>query len=181
MLETLGALARRFLPMIFVAISVTLLVLPDNLLTAVPLLQINKFVPIPAAALAPSIILPPTAVVFCVFFVAAPVCVAEQAGIGKSLWRSRFLTKGRRWQILGALFLIRACYIPVNAEANAVVFSMRRFTTRLIADNVMELAVSWVVEAVFMAFLSVVTAVFYYELRAAKDGVGIAKISGVFE
>jgi len=181
MLETLGALARRFPSMIFVAISVTLLVLPDNLLTLIPLSRINTFVPIPSTVLGPSVILPPTAVIFCIFFLAVPVCVAEQAGIGTSLWRSRFLTKGHRWQIFGTIFLIRALYIAVNAEANVAALSMRGYTGRLIADYVMEIAVSWIVEAIFIAFLSVVAAVFYYELRVAKEGVGAAKIADVFE
>jgi hypothetical protein len=181
MLETLHALARRFLPMMFVAISVTLLALPDNLLTAIPSLLIDRFVPISSAAVVLSIFLSPTAVVFCIFFVAMPVCVAEPAGIGKSPRRSRFLTKGYRWQILGTLVLIRAAYVVANVAADTAALSIRGPTGSPIADDVVEAAAAWIVETLFIAFLSVVTAVFYYELRAAKDGLGNANVVGVFE
>ena len=179
MLETLHALARRFLPMMVVAISLTLLVLPDNLLTAISSWLIDRLVPLPSAV-APSIFLPPTAVVFCIFFVAMPVCVAEQAGIGKSLRRSRFLTKGYRWQILATLVLIRVTYIAANIAVDTAALSMRGHTGSPIADDVVEAAAAWIVETLFIAFLSVVTAVFYNELRAAKDGIADAKIADAF-
>ena len=41
--------------------------------------------------------------------------------------------------------------------------------------------VSFVLEAFYAAFSAVVAAVFYYELRVAKDGVDIHKIAGVFD
>ena len=179
MLETLHALARRFLPMMVVAISLTLLVLPDNLLTAISSWLIDRLVPLPSAV-APSIFLPPTAVVFCIFFVAMPVCVAEQAGIGKSLRRSRFLTKGYRWQILATLVLIRVTYIAANIAVDTAALSMRGHTGSPIADDVVEASAAWIVETLFIASLSVVTAVFYNELRAAKDGIADAKIADAF-
>jgi uncharacterized membrane protein len=40
------------------------------------------------------------------YFVAAPVCIAEQAGVGATLSRCRFLTKGYRWQIFVAILLV---------------------------------------------------------------------------
>jgi hypothetical protein len=179
MLETLHALARRFLPMTFVAISVALLVFPDNLLTVIPLSAIERFVPIPAPVFGASALVPPTAVVFCIFFVAAPVCVAEQAGIGKSLWRSRFLTKGYRWQIFGTLLLLRVPYIAANAAASAAALSTGGYTGGLV--NVVEIVADWVVGTVCIAFLSVVTAAFYCQLRAAKDGLKNANVAGVFD
>ena len=41
--------------------------------------------------------------------------------------------------------------------------------------------VSFVLEAFYAAFSAVVAAVFYYELRVAKDGVDIDKIASVFD
>jgi hypothetical protein len=181
MLETLGALARRLLPMIGVAISLTLFVFLGALLAATLLTAIRGFLPISDAALGGWILLPPTAVVLCIFFVAAPMCVAERTGFVKSLWRSRLLTKGYRWQIFGTLLVILVPDIAVSAVARTAGLWMLTYTGRLIADHVVLLGASWVVETVFIAFLSVVTAVFYYELRVAKEGVDIAKIAGVFE
>jgi hypothetical protein len=109
-----------------------------------------------------------------------PVCVAEQAGIGKSLRRSRFLTKGYRWQILATLVLIRVTYMAANIAVDTGALSMRGHTGSPIADDVVEAAAAWIVETLFIAFLSVVTAVFYYELRAAKDGIADALIADAF-
>jgi hypothetical protein len=181
MLETLGALAPRLLPMISVAISLTLLVALGALLAAILLTAVRGVLPMSDAALGGWMLLPPTAVVLCIFFVAAPMCVAERAGFVKSLWRSRLLTKGHRWQIFGTLIVILVPDIVVSAAARMVALSMRGYTGRLIADNVVQIAVSWIVETIFIAFLSVVTAVFYYKLRAAKDGVVHAKVADVFE
>jgi hypothetical protein len=177
MLDTVNALARHVLAIIGVAISVTLLVLMGLLLEMAVLARIGNSLP-RSDAVYTSIILLPTAVVLCIFFVAAPVCVAERAGVGKSLARSWFLTKGYRWRIFGTFMLILVPDIAVSAAARAAGIWMHTYVGRLIAEHVVLIAASWVVETVFVAFFSVVTAVFYYELRAAKDG---AKVAGVFD
>jgi hypothetical protein len=177
MLETLAALARRFLPMTGVAISLTLLVFLGCVLEAI---VIGRFLPILYTG--PVWTLLPAAVVLCIFFVATPVCVVEQAGIGRSLWRSMFLTKDYRWTIFGAFILILVPDIAVSAAASIAPNWMRVHTEGPIAFIFfLDSAASWVVETVFVAFLSVVTAVFYYELRAAKDGVKDAKVAGAFD
>jgi hypothetical protein len=40
------------------------------------------------------------------YFVAAPVCIAEPVGVGAALSCCRFLTKGRRWQIFVAILVV---------------------------------------------------------------------------
>jgi hypothetical protein len=189
MLETLDALARRFLPMIGVGIPITLLIYLGSLVALIPLFVITSFLLMSDATFRILMLLPPEAVVFLppaavvlsIFFVAAPVCVAEQVGFVKSLWRSRFLTKGYRWRIFSSLLLILVPYIAVSAEAAVLAASIRAYTGTLVTDHVVQIAVSWVVETVFIAFLSVVTAVFYFEVRAAKEGISDAKIADAFE
>jgi hypothetical protein len=189
MLDTLNALARRFLPMIGVAISLTLLVFLGLVLASTVFALIAKSFPIADAALGWAI-LPLIIIVLCRYIVAAPACIAEQAGTRASLSRSRSLTKGYRWQIFGTFILILGLdaivsilvrELIVSSAARTVLNWMRAHTGHLIAEHDVLIVGSWIVQAVFMAFLSVVAAVFYYELRVAKDGVGIAKIAGVFE
>jgi len=41
--------------------------------------------------------------------------------------------------------------------------------------------VGFAVQAVFGAFIAVLAAVLYYQLRVAKEGIDLAKIASVFE
>jgi hypothetical protein len=94
-----GAIAvRRFLPLIGVAIVAGLLFWLGFALLIVPGL-----------------------IVYCLYFVAAPACIAEQAGVGASLSRSRFLTKGHRLQIFGAAALIWIVWLIVNLVITSAV------------------------------------------------------------
>src|SRR5262249_15269663 len=81
--EAIAVAARRFLPMFGVALAVGILVFLGVILLLVPGI-----------------------IVGCMYFVAAPVCIVERAGVGASLSRSRFLTKGHRWQIFGVYALV---------------------------------------------------------------------------
>jgi uncharacterized membrane protein len=80
--QAIAIAARCFLPLIGVAISV-------GFLTGLGM-----------AVVVPGII------AYCMYYVAAPVCIAEQAGVGASLSRSSVLTKGHRLQLFGAITLI---------------------------------------------------------------------------
>jgi hypothetical protein len=110
--------------------------------------------------------------VICAFFVGAPVCVAEKAGVGASLSRSRFLTRGYRGQIFGAYFLI-AILGGFNSEIAA------RATSAV--GEIGATIAGYGVQAIFGAFLAVLAAVLYYQLRVAKEGIELAKIASVFE
>jgi len=155
-----GAIAvRRFLPLIGIAILVALLFWLGFVLLIVPAL-----------------------IVHCLYFVAAPACVAEQAGAGASLSRTRYLTKGHRLQIFGAVALIFILWVILNfaitsVSASAAIALGGPATTALRAVQI----VSFVVQALFGAFNAVLVGVFYYQLRVAKDGVDIDKIASVFD
>jgi hypothetical protein len=151
-----GAIAvRRFLPLIGIAILVALLFWLGLVLLIVPGL-----------------------IVYCLYYVAAPACVAEQAGVGASLSRSRYLTKGHRLQIFGAAALIFIVNVAItSATASAVIALGAQATTALRAVQI----ASFVAQAVFGAFNAVLVGVFYYQLRVTKDGVDIDKIASVFD
>jgi hypothetical protein len=160
--EAIAIAAHRVLPMFGVALAVGILWLLGLILLVVP-----------------------GFIVACMYFVAAPVCIAEREGVGGSLRRSRFLTKGHRWKIFGALLLIIVLgLIVVGAIAAGVMgggFSigpsgaptLRNAGAATIAQNA--------VAAVFGAFYAVLVAVFYYHLRVAKEGVDLAKVASVFD
>jgi hypothetical protein len=147
--EAITVAARRFLPMIGVALSASVL-----------------------ATLGFVLLIVPGFMIMCAFFVAAPVCIAEKAGIRASLSRSRSLTRGHRWQIFGALILI----LIIGGIVGGIAGSIADF-----AGPVGSTIVSYGAQAVFGAFSSVVAAVFYYQLRVAKDGIDLAKIASVFD
>jgi hypothetical protein len=155
--QALAIAARRFLPMVGVAIALGFLSMMALLLLVVPGI-----------------------IVFCMYYVAAPVCIAERIGVGRSLSRSRFLTKGHRWQIFGALALI----VIVEAIASFAITMSVIFLIGLPVGattlSVVQIA-SFAISAIFRAFNAVVAGVFYYQLRVAKDGVDLAKIASVFD
>jgi hypothetical protein len=108
----------------------------------------------------------------CMYFVVAPVCVAEKAGVGASLSRSRYLTKGYRWQIFGAYALI-VILGGMSSGIAAVATSA--------VGGIGATIVGYGVQAIFGAFGAVLAAVLYYQLRVAKEGIDLAKIASVFE
>jgi hypothetical protein len=147
--EAVTIAARRFLPMIGVAIASVVLTSLGFILFIVPGFM-----------------------VMCMYFVVAPVCVAEKAGVRASLSRSRFLTKGHRWQIFGAYILIAilgAISSRIAAGATSAV------------GGIGAMIVGYGVQAIFGTFNAVLAAVLYYQLRVAKEGIDLAKIASVFE
>jgi hypothetical protein len=147
--EAVTIAARRFLPMLGVAIA-------SGVLTSLGFI----------------LFIVPGFMVMCMYFVVAPVCVAEKAGVRASLSRSRFLTKGHRWQIFGAYILIAilgAISSRIAAGATSAV------------GGIGATIVGFGVQAIFGAFSAVLAAVLYYQLRVAKEGIDLAKIASVFE
>jgi len=110
-------------------------------------------------------------IMMCMWYVSLPACITEHIGVGASMSRSRFLTRGYRWQVLGTNLLIGTVgasllvFIPSTpsgiAQGGGQVW---QFSSYAIVD----------------ALYGVVACVFYYELRLAKEGVDL-KIAGVFD
>jgi hypothetical protein len=140
---------RRLLPMIGVAICVGLLSVLGLILLVVPGLM-----------------------VICMYYVATPVCIAENEGVFNSMSRSALLTKGHRWQIFGVLILIWI----VSAVITGVI---ELLGSGLGAIPGFILTQVW--QVVAGAFGGVVSGVLYYHLRVAKEGVDINQIASVFD
>ncbi len=124
----------------------------------------------------------PALVLLVIWWVAIPVAVAERLGAVASLRRSTELTKGHRWRIFGLMlaFLVAAAAVGV-----VLVLAVGVPAGLLSADEVLIDRISTVAASVWLALLlaaqAVLTAVGYYYLRVAKEGIGIDEIAAVFD
>jgi hypothetical protein len=111
--------------------------------------------------------------------VVVPVRVAEHKGIFESFGRSRELTSGFRWPILGTLFI----YFIGAGIAQAATRPMIAFGG--INGNSAMFYAGTVLNALVGAIIAVASATLiaciYYELRVIKEGVGPEQIAAVFD
>lgn len=152
---------RRFFPLVGVAIVSTLL-----------------------TWLATLALLVPGAMVGCALYVAVPACVIERAGVRASLRRSRDLTRGSRWAIFGLLLLVLllAALVSGGMTAGTLALEGPQNFARLAAGGLTPYRiVAFLLDAVVRTFGAVVTAVVYYDLRVAKEGVDLDQIAAVFD
>jgi hypothetical protein len=117
-------------------------------------------------------------VVTCIWFVAAPVAVAERINPISALSRSAELTSGRRWGIFGLTLLISVIVgvlvvivlMPLLLGQLDAVVNLKRTSYILVG-----------IVGVFHMFTGIVEAVSYALLRQDKDGVTHEQLAKVFE
>ena len=109
------------------------------------------------------------------WWVYVPAIVVEGKGIIEAFGRSRELTRGRRWHILGLLIVVVIVMIVVGFIA--------KFVVMIIASQggLAASIVDYVFNALLTAFTSVLVAVGYYYLRAEKEGVDVNEIARIFD
>lgn len=120
-----------------------------------------------------------SAIITCIWFVAAPAAVAEKLGPGSAFTRSAELTRGRRWGIFGLTFLIglllmvllMAWIVPMFTSSEENILSSLRQSSILFV----------VTMGVFQMFTGIVQAVSYCLLRLDKEGVTHDELARVFE
>jgi len=110
------------------------------------------------------------AILFFKWIVFVPACVVEGLGPVKSLSRSSELTDGCRLKIV-ALYLMGFTVL-------SIVFFVTALSTHI---HPVFTIVELIVDAIPIAFLNVMTAVIYYELRSVKEGVSIESLTSVFD
>ncbi len=147
--ESIQIALRRLLPMTGVAICTAIAIVFGCILLIVPGIMLA-----------------------CMYYVAMPACVAERAGVFESMSRSRFLTKGYRWQVFGTFLLV----VIVGLVVGPIVGIGLRFT-----GLIGTLIGIQVLQAIISSFNGVLIGVFYYELRVAREGIDIDKIASVFD
>src|SRR5215470_13608494 len=99
----------------------------------------------------------PGILIWLAYLLFIPAIVVEKRGIIDSFNRSAFLTKGRRWAILGAWL--------VFAVVAMVGFALLVVVAQLVSSSIALAVLAFVWQALFTAFSAVMTAVSYYYLR----------------
>jgi hypothetical protein len=123
----------------------------------------------------------PGVILICMWSVSVPVLMAENAGIFASFGRSRALTKGSRWPILGLLLIVLIAFYLISLVLGAVgLFSlgMSRYAAPAAFSPVLMIGMM-VISAVFGLLLNALLVSIYAETLVAKgdslDG-GIAEV-----
>lgn len=119
----------------------------------------------------------PGFILMSVLAVAAPAVVCENRGAVDSLKRSAELTKGHRWTVFGALF--------VMGIVTGIIGAIIGFVAAFAFGGSIRSTVFDILVQVFGMFVGSVTsilyAVIYFALRRRKDGVEVDDIAKVFE
>jgi hypothetical protein len=117
----------------------------------------------------------PGIVIALMLSVAVPVLMLEGRGVRDSLARSRALTKGLRWPLLGVFVAaVAGCMALVALVTLPFDFLLPQDGAITLIGAILEMAA----QLFTTVFLAVVVAVTYHELRAAKTGVGTAPLAG---
>ena len=112
------------------------------------------------------------------WWVYVPAIVVEGKGIIESFGRSRALTKGRRWHILGLLILVLVLSLVVNFLVGLVVGVLFIGGSDVATPAAI---LQYVAMSLVTAFGAILVAVGYYYLRAEKEGVDVNEIAQVFD
>ena len=111
------------------------------------------------------------------WMVAAPALVIERRGIFATLSRSRELTKGARWKILALILVGFVAIIIVSA-----LFGIFAGLLMAVTGTVSKLAVipTMIGQTLGSAFMVVVIASLFLELRSSKEGPATDALSDIF-
>lgn len=120
-----------------------------------------------------------SAIVTCIYFVAAPVAVAEKVSPFQAFSRSAELTSGRRWGIFGLTFLIGLMLIGLLMVWIVPMFELGE--AELMSSMRSSAIMLIVTMGVFQMFTGIVQAVSYALLRMDKEGVSHNELAKVFE
>jgi len=120
-----------------------------------------------------ALLLVPGLIILCMYYVSLAVCVVEKTGVGDSLGRSRALTKGFRWKILGQLAVL---FIPLYVLIFAITYVFRAAGSPMLGIGIQQ-----IVGIVLAAITSILASVTYFRLRNLKEGVDLDRIASVFD
>jgi len=180
--ESLKLSVARFFPLIglgliVVLVMVGLVVIVSLLLFAVAGNGATALVAIPFVILLVILF----TLLFLIWSMATPVCVVERAGPFRSLGRSRELTKGYRWKILGLLALVIIPGLVAGVIVGAIAGAVAVLAPAGGASFAVSQGIGLIWNALWFGFVAVIVAVAYHDLRVAKEGVDIDQIAAVFE
>jgi hypothetical protein len=113
--------------------------------------------------------------------VARPACVVERLGPLRSLRRSRELTRGHRWKILGLILLTLLCLLVLLVIVGIVFGVATALGGAVTFATPLMRYILLILEAIVLAFFWVLIAVTYRNLRVAREGVDTDQIATLFE
>jgi hypothetical protein len=183
---------RRFLPLIGLAICLggaMVAYMVFLVLAVAGLIQMIPQSPV-LVTLGVLLLFIPLPIFYLMWLVATPACVVERLGPFRSLGRSRALTKGHRWKLLGLLLAVLIPALIVAGVTGAVMASLGIGVNLLIGmffdltrsqSTISAQIVRLVWTAVWTAFYAILVAVAYHDLRVAKEGADTRTIAAVFE
>ena len=133
------------------------------------------------AGLATLALIVPGVMLMCMWYVALPAVIVERLKARASMRRSRALTSGYRWPIFGLLLLagiLAAVALGVAGALFALVVALTGHGGSLATVAVV---LTFLGTVVGQAFGAVLSAVVYHDLRVAKEGVDIERLTNVFD
>jgi hypothetical protein len=113
------------------------------------------------------------AILYTMWFVAVAACVVERRGPFAAMGRSKQLTNGYRWRILGLILLMFTVTIIASVLIELVLRPAGGATLTFLVT------LAWT--AIWGAYYAISVAVSYHDLRVAKEGVDIEQIVAVFD
>ncbi len=135
-----------------------------------------------ATVLGMILLLVPGIIIALMWCVVGPVAVAEGAGVGKSLDRSRDLTRNHRWVILGMWAIYGLASMVFGAVIAGVGGGFAGALSRApMATPLISIVLTPVLQAIFSIIGSAGIAAIYVELRTIKDGGDKQTIAAIFD
>ena len=132
-----------------------------------------------AVAIGFTLLIVPGIILILMWWVYIPAVVVESKGIIEAFGRSRELTRGRRWHILGLIVVIAILLIAVSFVVVLVVGISAASSPDGVGFGA--IIIGYVLNALVTAFNAVLVAVSYYYLRAEKEGVDANEIARIFD
>ena len=115
------------------------------------------------------------------FMLIIPVRVSERTSIPESFRRSRVLTRGYRWPILGWVLIYTSANVATEHIARLVAGAGQLARDSSLYASPAYLIGHWLFQVVLASISSVVAASLYYELREAKEGAGTEELAAAFD
>jgi len=122
----------------------------------------------------------PGVILALMWWVYVPTIVVEGKGIIEAFGRSRELTRGRRWHLLGLLVIVVVLTILVGVIVQFI-SGMILMSSADGSGWTLFSILQYAFMSLVTAFNAVLVAVGYYYLRAEKEGIDVNEIARIFD
>ena len=131
-------------------------------------------------ALGTALLIVPGIIAYCMWAVAAPSLVAERTGVVGAFSRSRELTRGARWKVLGVLIVLMIA-IMLASGLFAAILNIASLTAHSAGHiSPVYVVLDGAFSAITTAISATVTSSLYVELREWKDGPSAEGLADIF-